>query len=201
MNSGILFTFAILGMCIWYLCFDYLKTKEKKDYEDKLNKKTNKIASTFQTKGFSNFIKVNNKILFINDSLNKWAIYSLDNDKIDVFDYIELVEYSIYKDNQSMVTGTVGESIVGGLLFGGLGALAGSSAPRNIVEKSKSLTVKITVNRLDNPLIYLSIYHFNKPVQLLPMQKDEYNYQADKINSYLLYIKKNAETELQNKKW
>ena len=106
------------------------------------------------TKDFGTYIKFdeNNRKWFVPDGffggVKNPIIYSFD----DILDF-ELIE-----DGNSITKGGTGRAIAGGLLFGGIGAIVGgATAKRKTKSTCTRLQIKITLNNISNPMVYVNL--------------------------------------------
>ena len=167
-------------------------------YKNNKQKQQNQQDEEYlQDSGFNIDKKIdnlNNEIsIFIDDKNKKWCIYNTKSMQKIIYDYEEFVSFELKQDNKSVVSGRAGSTIVGGLLFGGLGALAGASRKRNITETScKSMTLYIVVNDMSNPNIEI-------PLIEREISKDSSKYEkiVNKVNELVAVFKVILE---QNKK-
>ena len=73
-----------------------------------------------------------------------------------IIPYSNLVSYELIKDGNSVVSGNVGEALVGGLLLGTVGAIAGASASKTVDDYCSSMYINIVdslANRYIIPLL------------------------------------------------
>lgn len=74
------------------------------------------------------------------------------------FDYSDLISYELLEDDSVVTSGGVGQALIGGTLFGGLGAVAGGiTAKRTQKKKVESLCIKATVNNFSSPCIMIPL--------------------------------------------
>lgn len=74
-----------------------------------------------------------------------------------VYKYSDIVDYELLEDGESITKGGLGRAIVGGALFGGVGAVVGGvTGGKKSKSICNSLKIKITVNDLNNPAIYIN---------------------------------------------
>lgn len=117
--------------------------EENNNYKEKLK--------TFNaTKKIGKFIEFddNTKQILIKDKLEN-----------KLLEYKDIVEYELLVDDDESITkGGLGRAVVGGVLFGGVGAVVGGITDK---KKSKtvinSLKVKITINNINKPDIYINL--------------------------------------------
>lgn len=72
--------------------------------------------------------------------------------------YKDIIDFELIEDGSSMIKGGVGRALVGGMLFGGIGAIVGSAAGKKKVKQTcTNLVVKITVNNIATPVEYIRL--------------------------------------------
>ena len=75
-----------------------------------------------------------------------------------VYNYEDIMTFELLEDGSSVTKGGLGRAVAGGLLFGGVGAIVGGITGG---KKSKgicnSLKLKITVNDISNPAVYVNL--------------------------------------------
>lgn len=117
------------------------------------NTNNDKLASFTPTKKIGSYLE-------FDDNQKKWLLLSGllgKRDKSKVYSYSDIVGFELLEDGESVSQGGLGRALVGGALFGGAGAVVGSVTGK---KKSKSicnsLKVKITINDINNPTLYIS---------------------------------------------
>lgn len=77
--------------------------------------------------------------------------------KPHIYNYDDIIDFELLEDGESISKGGLGRAVAGGILFGGVGAIVGGATGG---KKSKaictSLMIKITVNDLNNPTVYIN---------------------------------------------
>ncbi len=73
-----------------------------------------------------------------------------------IFDYSSIVEYELLEDGNSIEKGGVGRAIVGGALFGGVGAVVGATTGHKHKATCSKLQIKITLNDISMPVVYVN---------------------------------------------
>ena len=121
-----------------------------------------KFEKQLESDGFviDNKIVDINKVysIYIDDGKQTFIIYNANNQDSIELNYSDLLSFDIKEDNVSKVSGRAGSAIVGGLIFGGLGAIAGASASRNVQDVScNNITLILTTNNIHNPNIEIKI--------------------------------------------
>lgn len=72
--------------------------------------------------------------------------------------YSDIVDFELIEDDSCIIKGGIGRAVVGGMLFGGVGAIVGGSTGKKKVKQTCSnLMVKITVNNMDAPVEYIKL--------------------------------------------
>lgn len=109
------------------------------------------IANFVATRGVGKLIKFDDnakKILFPKTLLTKARIYN----------YSELLEYEILEDGNTITKGGLGSAVVGGALFGGIGAVVGGlTGGKKSKEVVRSLKVKIVLDNKIVPAEYIEL--------------------------------------------
>lgn len=73
-----------------------------------------------------------------------------------IFNYKDLLEYEVLEDGEALVQGGLGRAVVGGLLFGAVGALVGGiTGDRKTKKVIKSLKLKLIFNNTNNGTEYI----------------------------------------------
>ena len=125
------------------------------------------IANFVATRGVGKLIKFDDslkKILFPKTLLTKARIYN----------YSELLGYEILEDGNTITKGGLGSAIVGGALFGGIGAVVGGlTGGKKAKEVVKNLKVKIVLDNKIVPAEYIELL-------TTEFKKDGFGYRAAK---------------------
>lgn len=107
------------------------------------------------------------------DNRKKWLIPdSFLGKKINckVYDYQDIVSFELLEDGESITKGGLGKAIAGGILLGGVGAVVGGvTAKRKTKAVCNSLKIKITINNMNNPVVYVNFV-------IMPTKKDKVKY-------------------------
>lgn len=103
------------------------------------------------TKQIGNFVA-------FDEAQQKWALLNSWSGKIVVtFDYNDIVDFELMEDGESVASGGLGRALAGGVLFGGVGAIVGGvTGKRRSNEFCSSLKLKVTINDVTNPVIYVN---------------------------------------------
>ena len=75
-------------------------------------------------------------------------------ERYTLFSYDQISSFELLENGESVASGGVGRAIVGGLLFGGVGAIVGASTSghKSVCEELK---IKVTVNNYYTPAFYI----------------------------------------------
>ncbi|MFD1385665.1 SHOCT domain-containing protein [Oceanobacillus oncorhynchi subsp. oncorhynchi] len=145
-----------------------VSSKRQQDQErNKRESKSKELSVDFKpTKQIGRFIAFDNE-------RKKWAkLYKGSNLEVnqsaigiqnssnttieEVYDYGDIINFEILEDGESVASGGLGRAMVGGILFGGAGAIVGGVTGR---KKSKeicnSLRLKMTVDNINKPVVYI----------------------------------------------
>ena len=73
--------------------------------------------------------------------------------------YSDIVCFELIENGESVVSGGLGRALVGGALFGGVGAVVGGvTGGKKSASICKNMQIKVTVNNINNPVVYIMFY-------------------------------------------
>lgn len=99
-----------------------------------------------------------NKIHF--DEQEQKIIFEMINMPKAEYSYSSILRYEVVENGTSVVKGTAGKALVGGLLFGLEGAIVGSSGSKKLQDKCKELKVIIYLNDFQTPSIIVPFINY-----------------------------------------
>ena len=73
-----------------------------------------------------------------------------------VYDYDDIIDYELLEDGNTIAQGGVGRALVGGTLFGGVGAIVGATTRHKNKNTCSKLQIKITLNNIANSVAYIN---------------------------------------------
>ena len=111
------------------------------------------LINFMPTKKIGNYLYLdeNNKKLTIPQGLFRKKI-----NEQKIYNYNDIVNFELIEDGNSISEGGVGRAIVGGALFGGIGAIVGGSTGHKHKQTCTNLKIKITLNNINNPVEYIT---------------------------------------------
>ncbi|KYG33021.1 SHOCT domain-containing protein [Alkalihalobacillus trypoxylicola] len=118
----------------------------------------NEIANFNPTKKIGSYVEFdtdNEKWLVLSSFLGK-------RDKSTIYKFEDIIHFELLEDGESIASGGLGRALVGGALFGGVGAVVGG-VTGNKTSKGvcTSLKVKVTVDDVHNPTVYINLLNTN----------------------------------------
>ena len=120
--------------------------------------------------------------LRVDENSRTWSINKTKYDTI--YDFNKIVSFELIEDGSSVKNGGIGRAVVGGILFGGVGAIVGATTASN-KQICNNLQIKIVLNDISNPITYINFID-------IPTKKDgSYQYifsQAQECMSVLELI-------------
>ena len=132
--------------------------------EGKINRKTFSIADDYEEKCGKQLLsskptlRAYNDYAFITDDVNQY-VFILTPSKSYFLLYSDLVSVSYEENGNDVYNKSLGGAVVGGLLFGGVGAIVGGSTAKAKQNKEISkMVIKILKKDTANPNIRLVIY-------------------------------------------
>jgi hypothetical protein len=122
------------------------ETEKKEEHEEEVKA----FSATKEIGKFILFDDVNKKI-----AIPKTSLTGKIRD-MKIFDYSSIVEFELLEDGNSIEKGGVGRAIVGGALFGGVGAVVGAATGHKHKATCSKLQIKITLNDISMPVVYVN---------------------------------------------
>lgn len=129
--------------------------KERAKLRKKAQEETMKRVSDFQT---------TKRIgpLHFNDIDKKILIY--DNLQNSIVSYEDIVSFEVMEDGETISSGGLGRALVGGVLFGGAGAVVGAVTAKRKKKYCNNLQVKLIINDINTPTLYVSFINGNTKI-------------------------------------
>jgi hypothetical protein len=149
---GVLFTIALppLGIVVLIIGVSMImasKNFKKSSIEGGHSKEIEDFVSTSEVSGYIKF----------NDNTKQALISPKFNPRI--VNYSDILDFELIEDGETVVTkGGLGKAVVGGVLFGRVGAIVGSNTSKRKSKTSISiLKIKIAVRDMNNPNSYINL--------------------------------------------
>ena len=129
--------------------------------------------------------------IMLDEKSRRFAI--IHEGEIKLFNYEDLIDFEIQENGTSIVQSKVGSTLLGGVLLGGVGALAGANSRKRVEEVCNTLTLKLYFNQEN-------INYISERINKYPVYKNSIEYQnlsdkVDEIVSILKYIKMKGQKE------
>lgn len=96
--------------------------------------------------------------LEIDENNKRWCVYSgqLHKKMGKIHKYSDIVSFELLEDDAVIAKGGLGRAVVGGALFGGVGAIVGGVTGGKAQTVCSSLRIKITLNDMAAPTEYIT---------------------------------------------
>lgn len=163
-SGGLVFALEAVAYAVPAI-IGFVSNKEKAaKKESDINKFKNILSSTENTSTGAvldprtslNSVSFSNEFFALSmNNDNKQILIATDKQNVYGFDNIVNVEIAV--DGNSVASPSLGGAIVGGVLFGGAGAIVGSSN-KTINKKIQNISLKVFVDDLKNPFHKLDFY-------------------------------------------
>lgn len=90
------------------------------------------------------------------DETNKIVIFKVAFSKYTL-KFTDIIDYELIEDDSSVMKGAMGKSLVGGVLFGGVGAIVGSTGKKTTRPTVDKMQLIIRTNNIKNPNIIIDL--------------------------------------------
>ena len=119
------------------------------------------------------------------------SLVKKDKNDTDWYSFEDLVSYELIVNNQTVVSGGVGQALVAGAMFGAIGAVAGGIvSKRKATTQILNMTVRVTSNDFTKPVIFIDL--IKKPVKNTSKEYKEAVENAQRIMGALDVIVHNS---------
>ncbi len=183
---------AVVGIIILVFAIFVAACAAKKQSETK-----EVLAQTLKDNGFISSKVIGNgdgMTLYVDDVNKKWFVQLSRIDSTPYFfNYEDLLEFEVYEDGNSIAKGRAGSALVGGVLFGAVGAVVGGSRSRAIKSTCTTLQVRIRVNDISVPEIVVPFIKMETPKSSL-LYKSAFDL-AKSFAATLAYIQNGKEVK------
>lgn len=116
---------------------------------------------------------------FMGKKLKAW-VYSFD----------DIIEYELIENGASVTKGGIGRAVVGGLLFGGVGAVVGGVTGKKTNTVVNSMQIKITVNNFSSSAVTVDLISTQTKVDS-GTYKNACKYAQEILSTLALIVKQN----------
>lgn len=154
-GAGVFFVEALLyGGAIWIVSVINKQANQAK--QEKVDKNNNAATNAIQSLNFNT--NNNSVVQFANETFSiilsneaKQFVIITNGYNQDTYSYDNLVNVEVKLDENVVSSPSIGGAIVGGVLFGGAGAIIGSSN-KTAEKKVKKVILRITVDDIKKPI-------------------------------------------------
>ncbi|HBF3279853.1 SHOCT domain-containing protein [Clostridioides difficile] len=159
-----------------------------------------KIISKKDSENFKATKKIAKFIEFDDDSKRFVVLNGFDRERmnLNVYNYSDIIEYELLENGETVTKGGVGRALAGGALFGATGAIVGGvTAKRTTKAFIDSLKIKITLNNLSNPNVYVNLIQL-KTKSNSSIYKMAYSSAQEILSILAIIVKDNEAVNIQN---
>ncbi|MFN1873299.1 SHOCT domain-containing protein [Clostridioides difficile] len=134
----------------------------------------------------------NNKKFIVLNGFNREKV------NLNVYNYSDVIEYELLENGETVTKGGIGRALAGGALFGGVGAVVGGvTAKRTTKAFIDSLKIKITLNNLSNPNVYVNLIQLRTKSNS-SIYKMAYSSAQEILSVLAIIVKDNEAVNIQN---
>ena len=154
------------------------------NYKDKQRK--NKALQLYQDLIEKNKMENYQHISYKNivNKSKKLGAFSYYENEFIILKFNEILDFEIFENGNSVISSRTGSAVAGGLIFGGLGAVAGASGSRTINENASTVKLKIYTNNIKNSVVTLDFLE-----KSISKASNEYEEIRDVINKMISFLK------------
>lgn len=168
--------------------------KDKKSKNNALERYINFInkngMSNSQSVSLKNIVRID-----IETKKKLLSAYSYYENESVILKFEQILDFEIFENGNSVVSSKTGSAVVGGLLFGGLGAVAGASGSRVISDNCSTLKLNIYTTDVTNSVVTLDF--LDKAIQ---KNSVDYENLKDVINKMIGFLKIARESNRQSER-
>lgn len=134
------------------------------DYLSLQNERKSKFISTRSIENYMEIDEKNELIHFYSTSIRGALKSFMGLGKGDYYTtYKDVIGFELLENGTSVTKGGLGATVAGGMLFGAIGALAGSNiGSKKTKQACTSLQVKVTLNDMETPSFFIDIIEGRK---------------------------------------
>jgi hypothetical protein len=190
------FVIFIISILIFIPIILISSKKENRKKNEELNKYMSFIKlngmNNCQSASFKNIVKID-----IDNTVKLIGLYSYYENESIILKFDEILDFEVIENGNSVVSSRTGSAIAGGLLFGGLGAIAGASGSRTINNECTMLKLKLKIytNDVKNSVITLDFLENS-----IPKVSDLYENLVETINKMISFLKIARESNRQQER-
>ena len=153
------YLYLLIGMIVLGIIIGVLQNSAKKRQKNTLLERIkNKEGFNPDYTLFSHYY---DNLLALDKTGNQILLCELLDDggiKEKLINFNDIFEAEIKTNNNTISKISLGGTIAGGVLAGGVGALIGSQSNKKTVDKIKTITLKINTKDFDNPIINFNLF-------------------------------------------
>jgi len=156
--------YVIIALVVVAVIINYIQKNMKKNLDDRVESGIDCL------RGFSADRKImyGNMGIAIDEGRKKICFIDDTTDRFDVYSYKDILSSEIIEDDTSVSSTSrssqVGRAILGGALFGGIGAALGAMTGNKVVsDKVRSIDLKIIINDTRKPLFKINYLNVEIP--------------------------------------
>ena len=87
-----------------------------------------------------------NYAIAVDQDQKKWILVLADQQASYFYNFSELIDFEVHQDGDTIISGNTGDALLGGLVFGTVGAIVGSAGAKDAVQNCTDLHVDILFN-------------------------------------------------------
>lgn len=156
-------------------------------YKGKTNAANKKYSNELKAQGFNieKYVISESAVLYIDDSNKLWSVKQHNKQPVKIFKFSDLKSFEVYDDGRVVKSGSTGGMIIGGLMFGVVGAVIGAGSG-GVHEQCSKMYISLCVDEAEKAILLI-------PIITAPVDRNSNDYKkgvetAEKIVTALAYI-------------
>lgn len=146
-----------------------------------------KILAEAGESGFEPSVTVadttNTRCIAADETHKRFLLKAARGNSYSVYDYADLIDFSLSQDGSTLITGNSGDALLGSLFMGTAGAVIGAAGPREIREICSKMYIEIVLNDIQNPRVVLTLIETE-----MPKSSPDYKYITERAKEMIALL-------------
>lgn len=136
------------------------QNEQTRNEQEKIIEQNKQSKNELKENNYFNVSKKVGNYIYFDEFNKKWTIpQGLFKKKINnsmIHSYNDITDFELIEDGNTISKGGIGRAVVGGALFGDIGAIVGGVTGHKYKQTCTRLQIKITLNDINSPIEYIN---------------------------------------------